>query len=120
MVELTVDELKLYMELDKKINIRAEEIAQKFNLSGGKFDSVYVGDPHCLPENKQDMIIIEMGCFQCGEYVPSTHYLTPEEFCLSDGKKLFDERIKQEYEDWKKEQENFKSKTKVYRINFGD
>lgn len=120
MIELSVEELKLYMELDKKINIRAAEIVEQFNLSGGDFDSVYVGDDNYLPENKQGMIIIETGEMSRGEYLPTTHYLTPEEFCTSNGEKLYKTRIKKEYEDWKKEQENFKNKTKVYKIDFGD
>lgn len=90
MTEISLNELKAYMITDKKINERAYELVSKFNLKGGEFDSVYIADG-------SDFIVIECGIMCRGEYIPTTHYLTPEEFCLENGKELFDERIKKEY-----------------------
>lgn len=116
MVDVSVDELKLYMELDKKINARAYELSKIFDLSGGEFDSVYVGDDGYTPEDKKNMIIIETGEFIGGEYCPTNHYLTPEEFCLSDGKQLYKSRIQKEYEELKNASKNIFRK--VYKVNF--
>lgn len=120
MVDVTIEELKLYMELDKKINIRAAEIAKQFNLSGGDFDSVYISDNEFVPEGKEDTIIIEMGEMSHGEYIPTTHYLTPEEFCLPNGNDLYETRVKKEYEEWKNKCENNNSKRRIFKLYVGD
>lgn len=113
MSNMTVDEVKQYILLDKKIVDRASKIAQEFNLAGGEFDSTYVDYYDTKP-----MLIIEMGQFIHGEYTPTIHYLTPEEFCLPNGKELFETRIQKEYEELKKELKDSNSKRKVYKINF--